>query len=148
MVDKVDKLVVILGGEIIIVFYLEFFIRNNYVDLFIFKNIKVFVLCIYKFFRGWCLCICVFGWWRKIIIFFFNFSFRIVYEFVIWCWYNLLIRVIKGILYICILYLFVFIFYVIFSYLFDYFLVVFVYFYDRFWLGRENYLLKRVVFVV
>ena len=99
LVDKVDKLVAILGGETTIALHLEFLIRNNHADLLILKNTKVLALCIHKFFTGWCSCTCAFGQWRKTIISPLNFSLRTVYVLVIWCWYNSPIRVIKGTLY-------------------------------------------------
>ncbi|XP_027049051.1 26S proteasome non-ATPase regulatory subunit 1-like [Pocillopora damicornis] len=40
LVDKVDKLVAILGGETTIALHLEFLIRNNHADLLILKNTK------------------------------------------------------------------------------------------------------------
>ena len=52
LVDKVDKLVAILGGETTIALHLEFLIRNNHADLLILKNTKVLALCIHKFFTG------------------------------------------------------------------------------------------------
>ena len=39
--DKVNKLVAILGGETTIAVHLEFLIRNNHADLLILKNTKV-----------------------------------------------------------------------------------------------------------
>ena len=118
LVDKVDKLVAILGGETTIALHLEFLIRNNHADLLILKNTKVLALCIHKFFRGLCPCTCAFGWWRKTIISPLNFSLRTVYVLVIWCWYNSPIKVIKGTLYICTLHLSVSILFILFSYLF------------------------------
>ena len=41
LVDKVNKLVAILGGETTIALHLEFLIRNNHADLLILKNTKV-----------------------------------------------------------------------------------------------------------
>ena len=118
LVDKVDKLVAILGGETTIALHLEFLIRNNHADLLILKNTKVLPLFIHKFFTGWCSSTCAFGRWRKTTISPLNFSLCTVYVLVIWCWHNSPIRVIKGTLYICTLHLSVSIFYVIFSYLF------------------------------
>lgn len=39
--DKVNKLMAILGGETTIALHLEFLIRNNHADLLILKNTKV-----------------------------------------------------------------------------------------------------------
>ena len=41
LVDKVNKLMAILGGETSIALHLEFLIRNNHADLLILKNTKV-----------------------------------------------------------------------------------------------------------
>lgn len=41
LVDKVNKLMAILGGETTIALHLEFLIRNNHADLLILKNTKV-----------------------------------------------------------------------------------------------------------
>lgn len=41
LLDKVNKLMAILGGETTIALHLEFLIRNNHADLLILKNTKV-----------------------------------------------------------------------------------------------------------